>query len=309
MELPERPTTIHTQEDLAPKGPWSFLKEALAGGFTRWGWGLMAGWWIIASLTSFFWARHLQRHTAWSPLPQHWGERLSTRDLWELWENAGLKHEPIGVFSALVFFTGLLLVLWCGWRMQVERVGLRPRLGPWCMGLLDTALIGLIPLALVWGLLRFTLDFLGNLGIEGLAWMAFWGKPLLGFAFASALNLQWWLCRLNRLGAPWPAYAEHLRVSFLRLWNHPVQWSLLLVSGAALRGGLQGLVLLAAWRMGGSSTSRLLFFGLLQLLVTGINAWLLGYLLRITALFWKQDQRVCEARAALYQTLRNAHEP
>jgi hypothetical protein len=65
-------------------------------------------------------------------------------------------------------------------------------------------------------------------------------------------------------------------------------------------------VLLLAWRMGGGTPFRVWLFLLLQLLVTAVNAWLMGWLLRTTAFFWHQDAIVREARAALEESIREA---
>ena len=59
------------------------------------------------------------------------------------------------------------------------------------------------------------------------------------------------------------------------------------------------LVLVLVWRMGGSTSFRVWLFLLLLLLVTAINAWLMGWLLRAVAHFWIQDVLVRDARAAL----------
>jgi hypothetical protein len=85
-----------------------------------------------------------------------------------------------------------------------------------------------------------------------------------------------------------------------------VQWSLLALGGAVLRSLLPFLVLLLAWRMGGGTPFRVWLFLLLQLLVTALNGWLLGWLLRATARFWSHDAIVRDARFALKEPVREA---
>jgi hypothetical protein len=56
--------------------------------------------------------------------------------------------------------------------------------------------------------------------------------------------------------------------------------------------------------MGGGTSYRVWLFLVLQLLVTAVNGWLLGWLLRVAALFWRHDALVRETRAALEDSLR-----
>ena len=299
MEPTDRPTTIHTEEALAPRAPWSFLVPAAPGGFTRWGWGLMTGWMLVLLGPSLGWAGHLRRAAGWSALPNHWGESLSARDVWELWENGGLQHRLTNSPTVHLFGLGMIIVLWCGWRMQAEGAGLKARLGPWLLGALDTVLIGFLPLGAVAWLADLVLARLGGSGLDALGWTAFVGRPLVWMALIAALNLQWWLCRLGRAAGLAHGYLTHLGDCFTGLWTHPIQWGSLALGGAALRSLLPFLVLLLAWRMGGGTTFRVWLFLLLQLLVTAANGWLMGWLLRTMALFWHQDAVVREARAAL----------
>jgi hypothetical protein len=299
MELEARPTTIHTEETLAPRGPWAFLYPALPGGFTRWGWGLITGWMLVLLGPALGWAGHLRRAAGWSALPSHWGEQITTRDLWELVENGGLKHRLTNSPTVHLFGLGLVVVLWCGWRMQAEAAGQRARLGPWLLGALDTLLLGLLPLGLATWLVSWALGKAGGLGIDGLGWLAFFGRPLLWMALIAALNLQWWFCRLGRSAGLSRGYRAHLGECFMQLWSHPVQWGLISLGGAALRALLPFLVLLLAWRMGGGTTFRVWLFLLLQLTVTAFNAWLMGWLLRAAARFWNHDATVQDVRAAL----------
>ncbi len=299
MNPEDRPTTIHTDEALAPRGPWAFLVAARPGGFTRWGWGLMVGWMLVLLGPALGWAGHLRRAAGWSALPSHWGEQITTRDLWELVENGGLQHRLTNSPTVHLFGLGLVVVLWCGWRMQAEEAGQRARLGPWLLGALDTVLIGFLPLGLVTWLADWTLGKVGGLGIDGLGWLAFFGRPLLWMGLVAALNLQWWFCRLGRTAGLARGYRGHLGDSFMQLWSHPVQWGLITLGGAALRSLLPFLVLLLAWRLGGGTTFRVWLFLLLQLTVTALNGWFMGWLLRTAARFWNHDVAVREVRAAL----------
>jgi hypothetical protein len=302
----DRPTTIHTEEALAPRAPWALLPLAIPGGFSRWGWGLMAGWMFLLLGPALGWAGHLRRAAGWSALPNHWGESLSARDIWELWENGGIQHRLANSPTVHLFGLGLILVLWCGWRMQAERAGLKARLGPWLLGALDTTLIGFLPLGLVAWLVDSVLARLGGSGLDFLGWAAFFGRPLVWMALISALNLQWWLCRLGRAAGLSRGYRRHLSNCFRSLWSHPIQWGSISIGGAALRSLLPFLVLLLAWRLGGVTTFRVWLFLLLQLLVTAGNGWLMGWLLRATALFWRHDVIIQETRAALEDSTRAA---
>ena len=302
----DRPTTIHTEEALAPRAPWTFMGPAAPGGFTRWGWGLVVGWILVLLGPVLGWAGDFRRAAGGSALAHHWGESLSARDIWELWENGGLRHRLTNSPTVHLFGLGLIIVLWCGWRMQAERVGLKARLGPWLLGALDTVLIGFLPLGVVAWLADSVLARLGGSGLDFLGWAAFLGRPLVWMALISALNLQWWLCRLGRAAGLARGYRAHLGDCFAGLWSHPIQWGLVSFGGAALRSLLPFLVLLLAWRMGGGTTFRVWLFLLLQLFATALNGWLLGWLLRATALYWRHDTLVREARVALEESVRAA---
>ncbi|WP_291271416.1 hypothetical protein [Geothrix sp.] len=302
----ERPTTIHTEETLSPRAPWSFFAPALPGGFGRWGWGLMAGWVLVLLGPSLGWAGHLRRAAGWSALPSHWGEGISARDIWELWVNGGLQHRLANSPTVHLLGLGLVIVLWYGWRLQAEAGGQKARLGPWLLGALDTLLIGLLPVGLVGWAAYSALAWAGSLGIDGLGWMAFFGRPLVVMATVAALNLQWWFCRLGRAAGLSRGYWAHLADCFLRLWMHPIQWGLVNLGGAALRALLPFLVLLLAWRLGGGTTFRVWLFLLLQLAATLINGWLMGWFLRAAARFWIHDAAVRDALAALKEDAREA---
>jgi len=148
---------------------------------------------------------------------------------------------------------------------------------------------------------------LGGTGIQGFGWLDWVGAGLVRLAFISALFLQWWLCRLGRAGqAPgfrlgsWRRLAGHLGLSFRRLWLHPVQWLALILGGILLRAGLTLLVLVLAWRLGGGTIPRVGAFLALQLLVVLVNAWLLGWFLRLAALFLRHDAAVRAVIARLH---------
>jgi hypothetical protein len=251
------------------------------------------------------WAGHLRRAAGWSALPSHWGESISARDIWELFENGGLQHRLTNSPTVHLLGLGMVIVLWCGWRMQAETAGLKARLGSWLLGALDTVLIGFLPLGLLAWLVDLGLGRLGGSGIEPLGWTAFFGRPLVWMALIAALNLQWWFCRLGRAAGLARGYRSHLGDCFMALWSHPIQWGFISVGGAALRSLLPFLVLLLAWRMGGGTTFRVWLFLLLQLLVTAANGWLMGWLLRVSARFWNHDAVVRDARAAMKEDLRD----
>jgi hypothetical protein len=303
-ELPERPSTIHTEDPLKPRGPWSFMREAVGGGLSKWSWHLMAAWAAFQLLTGFVWAQHLRGFAGFagspggSALPNNWGEHLTAKDIWELMENGGMKHEPFGSMVPILALLCLGWVFWSGWRMQADLLGFRARLKHWSLGLLDTVLIGLLPVGIVFGLARWVLSTLRATGIQGLGWLAFIGIPILTMAFLSALNLQWWLCRVDR-GAGSSGLLRHWGRSFLRLWMHPVQWTGLVLGGVALRAGSTFLAIWIGWHLGGGSTSRVQLFLLLGILSAVLNAWLLGWFLRLTALFWRQDEKVRNVRQEL----------
>ena len=299
MDSDPRPTSIHTPDPLAPRPPWSFLQAALPGGFTRWGWGLMLGWGLILLGPVLGWSGRLREAVGWSALPSHWGEGITARDLWELWGNGGLRHNPMNSPTVHLLGLGLVLVLWCGWRMQADAVGMKARLGPWLLGALDTLLVGVLPVGLVAWAMDGSLAWAGSSGLESLGWIALFGRPLLWMATVAILNVQWWICRLGRLRGLARGYRNHLVEGFLQLWEHPVQWSLLDLGGVVIRSLLPFLVLLLAWRMGGGTVVRVALFLGLQLIVTLLNGWLLGWLLRATALFSEHDATVRQVRASL----------
>ncbi|HEX9082352.1 MAG TPA: hypothetical protein VF768_08735, partial [Holophagaceae bacterium] len=304
------PPTILVQDELTPRSPWSFLRASLPGGFTRWGWGLVAGWILALAGPAFSWAVLLRKSAGWSALPNHWGEGLTARDIWELWENGGLKHHAVNSPTVHTLGLGVILVLWCGWRLQAEAAGLPARLTPWLLGALDALLIGMVPvIAVAWAVIS-TLGSMGDSGIQGLGWLAFLGRPIVVMAAVSALNLQWWFLRMSRArraasGAR-GRYLRHLGWNFQALWAHPVQWTVLVLGGSVIRAGLAFLALFLAWRMGGATVGRVWIFFLLQVAVAAFNAWLMGWFLRTAARFWQHDLKVREARAELVEARRAA---
>jgi hypothetical protein len=245
--------------------------------------------------------------TGWSGLPNYWGEMLTARDLWELMENGGLNVHWTGFWVPLASGLAMLWVLWSGWRLQAAAMGCPARLGAWLWGFVDALVIGAGPLAAVTGLVLWTLARLGATGIQGLGWLDWVGGGLVRLAFWSALFLQWWLCRLGRAGkngpgfclGSWRGLAGHLGLGFRRLWLHPVQWLTLVLGGVLLRAGLTLAVLALAWRMGGGTIPRVCAFLALQLLVVLVDAWLLGWFLRLAALFVRHDAAVRDVIARL----------
>jgi hypothetical protein len=270
----------------------------------------LVSWACFFLLSNVFWAIHLRSLAGWSSLPNYWGELLTTRDVWELVENGGLKQHWTGPWMPLAALGGLFWFLWAGWRLQAATAGLKARFGAWAWGFLDALLLGALPLLLVSFLVTTAFAKLGTSGINGLSWLDWVGGGLVQLSCLSAFFLQWWLCRLGRAcGAPgprlgsWPALARHLGQSFLAFWLHPVQWTLLVFGGVVARTGLTFVVLVLAWRWGGGTSFRVWCFLLLQLAAVLVNAWLLGWFLRLVALYGRHDAAV---RAVIRQLLAEA---
>ncbi|MBS1766231.1 MAG: hypothetical protein JST05_02340 [Acidobacteria bacterium] len=300
-ESHERPVSIHDEPGLGPRGPWSFLKESAPGGFSGSGRWLLGGWLLMAIGPAFLWASYLMDHTrvsgGWSALPAHWGEQLNAKELFELFDR-GEVHGPLGMGAATALIVAIFLILWASWKHQAEAAGLRHKLGAWLGGLMDTCLAGL-PVLITFLLASVFLGYLGGLGVPPLSWFAFYGRPLLALATISTLMIQWWLLRLNRLERKGLGWFGHVRLGFVRLWRHPIEWLGLALGGAAIRLALNGAVLKLAWRMGGGTVGRVWLFAILSALAALMGAWILGWMLRTTAAFWRHDQAVRRTLAEL----------
>lgn len=282
-----------------PLGPWRFWRDAMSGGFSSAGIQLILAWIAFDALSGTAWALHLKELAGWSALPNYWGELLTARDVWELLENGGLKQNPLGAWAPMIGFLALLWVLWSGWRAQTQAVDLPARVGPWFCGLVETMIIG-IPIVIFGYGVSWVLEGLAGTGIHGLGWLNLLGGTLFRLFCVSTAMVQWWLCRIDRaglrqenwyLGGP-ERLLTHMANSFQRLWAHPVHWGTIILGGVLVRVGLHFLAFLFAWKLGGGSSYRVWSFLALQIGVAGLNAWLLGWSLRLTAHFWREDARV-----------------
>lgn len=304
---PAPPESIHTfateEEALRPLGPWAFLRPSFRGALRGSALHLLAAWLFFEAATGAAWALHLRSLTrmgpGWSALPQHWGEMLTAKDLWNLAVNGGLADRPFGPFAPALAVAGLAWMFWASWKHQAEEAAVPARLRDWFLGLLDAVFIGILPLLVPYLVFMRLLKACAGTGIQGLGWLSFVGQPLLFLALASAFMTQWWLCRLNRADAAGlgfraflAAYPAHLRESFKRLWSHPVQFTALHLGGAALRLGLAFGALLLGWRWGGGSAVRVWMLLLAQLAATAVNAMLLGWMLRLVARYWRRRREV-----------------
>jgi hypothetical protein len=259
----------------------------------------MVAWTLFQSLTSAIWARHLMGHAANSAISNYWGEMLSARDVWEILVNGGLKDQPVGPWVMLAISAASLLVLWSGWHLQARSAEVPPTLSAWIWGGVDALIVGL-PILISGQLLAWMLFKVGSTGIPFLGWMNLVGGTLVQLSVLSTLMLQWWLCRVDRasfqergwrLGS-WSALGRHLGHTFLMLWTYAQQWTILVLAGVIVRVGIFLVVLRMAWRWGGGSTFHVWIFLLLLMAATLANAWLIGWFLRVVALFWRQDKRV-----------------
>ena len=302
---PERqppPEAAMDEEPLSPRGPWAFLASTVPGGFSGAGLQLILAWLGFQVLSSSIWALHLRGLAGWSSLPTFWGEQLSARDVWELMENGKLLQHPFGFWTPTFALGFLAWALWAGWKVQAKAVDQRAAFAPWFFGLMDAALIGLLPICLVEFILAWLLEKLGGTGIQGLGWVNLVGGTLVRLTAVSAFLLQWWLCRIDRAGAScggfrmgsWATLGRHYGYSCLRLWIDGPQWAVLLAGGVVVRFGLHFLVLVMAWRWGGASPGKVWAFLVLQAVVTLVAAWLMGWMLRVVARFWQHDSRVRE---------------
>lgn len=284
-----------TEEDLHPRGPWTYLRESLPGGFRPNGLAFILAWVVLQVALPSLWSIHLRRLVGSSALPHYWGERLTARDIHEILWNGGLHQAWTGFWMPTFGIVVLYLVLWFGWRHQAEELGIRARWRPWCMGLLDALLMGLLPFGAVTWLLFLVLDYLGATGIQGLGWVAIVGRTLAPLCMGAALMVLWWLCRLDRAAEPDRPYGLRLRHALVCLWSRPIQWSSLIFVGVIIRLGIHALVLLLAWRIGGGATPGVWLILLLQALAAAINAWIIAWFMRTTARYWRQDARVRQA--------------
>lgn len=301
-EIPAPPSlSLEATDDFSPRPPFFWIRQALAQGFRGGTLHLMLAWMTFTGVTSAAWALHLQDLTGWSALPNHWGDRLTARDVWELAENGGWGDHPLGTTTTLMAGLAMIWILWAGWRLQARAIDLPARLGPWCWGVLDALLLApslLVPLA---GALV-ALEWLGTTGIQGLGWFRLVVAPLLQATTVSAFMVLWWFSRLGRaqgLSEGIRGYGRHLGRVFLGLWMNPVQWFMLLFGAATLRALLGFGVLLVGWRWGGGTPMRVWSQLGLWLLAAGAGAWLLAALLRLCAMFWHHDGRVREMRNSL----------
>lgn len=293
--------SLDAMGELSPRPPFFWIRESLGQGFGGDVLPLMFAWMAFTGVSSATWAWHLRQLSGWSALPNHWGDHLTARDVWELAVNGGWGDNPLGAVTALSAALALVWVFWAGWRLQARTVQLPSRLGPWFWGFLDALLLApslFLPLAGALALLKWA----GNTGIQGLGWMRLVGTPLLQATTLSAFMLLWWFCRLGRaqgLTGGVRGYGRHLGRGFLRLWMHPVQWFLLLLGSAALRALLGFGALMIGWRWGGGTPARVWSLLLLELVAAAAGAWILGAQLRLCALFWRNDDLVRDLRNQL----------
>lgn len=306
---PSLPET-HASETPIPRSPLSFSKEALSGGLNRSAMHFCAAWVALQLIPAALWARHLRVATGSSALPSFWGEQLQVTDLWELIHHGGLEHAPFGALVPWVFGILTAWMLWAGWRHQAEAAGLPPRFSAWTWGLLEGLALAIIPITLLTTLLRRALGWAASSGIEGLGWTELVGTVLLTLCVPSVVLLQAWLCRLSRAEATpgwrfgsWAGLGRHLGRSFLRLWLHPVDWTLLVVGGILLRGAGQAFALWLAWRWGGSGLGKVWTFIGLEALVAAGNALLLAWFLRLVARYWRHDHHLRQEIRALEHAL------
>jgi len=291
----DRPSTVRAEEALGHRGPWKFLIRAMPGGFSHWGIQLVLAWASFQAFATWPWIVYLKAKLGNSALANEWGELLVADDIWEVMENGQLQDSILGFWTISVGILAMLWVLWASWKLQAKTVKLEARLMPWLVSVPTALLVGYLPLWVLHALLWNMLAYLGSLGIQFLGWINLIVGPLLHMAFGSALMLQWWLCRLD-LALHFPKCKQewtiHLKDSFLRLWSHPVQWGNIIFIGVAIRAGLALWVLFLGWGCGGQNLSDLRMFFLLQTLAATTNAWIIGWILRIAALYWENDTKV-----------------
>jgi hypothetical protein len=242
-----------------------------------------------------------------STLADNWGELLTANDIWEVMLNGGLQNTFLGFWPWAIVIATTLWALWVGWKLQAKLVGLKAAILPWLAALPTAFIVGYLPLWALHAFLWNTFAFLSTLGIPSLGWINLAADPLLHMAFGSALLLQWWLCRLD-LACSFPKsrreWLIHFKDSFLRLWTYPVQWGNIVFFGIVIRTGLVFCVLCLAWGWGGQELHQLWLFYSLQVTVAAINAWIIGWALRVAALYWKNDLEVRSEVRALESVMR-----
>jgi hypothetical protein len=294
----ERPSTIHTEDGVTPKGPWRFLAAAAPGGFSAWGLHLMAAWVALQLLTSLGLALRLGSAVGGSRVADGWGEAMSAQSLWEVMAQGG-PAGPWPIVATAAATVALLWTVWAGWKVQAGAAGLAARIRPLLLSLPAALCVGLPPLLALHALLQAALGLMASSGIQFLGWAEFICSPLLRVCLASSLLVQWWLCRIDmahRAPRGPKAWTRHAKESFLRLWGHPVQWGAIIFLGASLRLGLSLLALLLAWHLGGQTLPRLLAAQAAFALAAAANAWTICWTLRASALYWKND---AELRAVI----------
>lgn len=284
-------------ESFAPRPPLGFLLISLRGAWSLAGIQFLLGWVAFQLLTSLGWAGHLRHLAGSSSLPTYWGEFITSRDVWELLQHAGLRAHPVNLWTAIAGLVSLGWMLWFGWRMQAAAAGVRPGIRPWLQGFGEALLLSVLPLLALRWLVMSILTVLASTGIQGLGWLHLVGGALLHLLLGALFMLQWWICRLD-LARPlrgrnaWDGYRRHLVQSVLQVWLHPIHWGAVLTVGAVVRAGVMLAVLALAWTWGGGSASRVAVIGLLMGAATLLNAWLIGWTLRLVAHFWRHDRRV-----------------
>jgi len=290
-------------EELAPRGPWSYLRGTLRGGFRSDTLAFILAWAAFQIAVPSLWALHLRRLVGNSTLPHYLGERITSREIHEILHNGGLQQAWTGFWMPVFAIILLYLILWTGWRLQARELGVKARWKPWGLGLMDAVLIGLVPLGAVTWILLWVLDILASAGIQGLGWMALAGSVLVPLCAGSTFMLQWWICRMARASRPDLEFGRRLRNAFLCLWNCPIQWASLVLAGVVIRLGLHLIALLLAWHGGGGSTLKVWIILSAQALAAAINAWFTAWFMRVAARHWLQDDRVRQRVADLKRNL------
>jgi len=299
--IPERPTTIHESTGPVPKGPKGFLPKAVHGGFSSWGLQLIAAWVAFQFFASIRVALRLAFAVGNSQIADNWGGTLTARGLWEVMGQGQVADAVPQAWHLLdpwviaVGAAAMLWAVWAGWKVQAGAAGVAAKPTPLLLSIPTALCIGWLPLwalhAALWG----TLGLLASSGIQFLCWLDFMVSPLLHLCFASSLLVQWWLCRVDlahRAPQDIREWMGHMKEGFLHLWSHPIQWGTIVFLGVSVRTGLSFSALLLAWLWGGQSLPKLWALFAVQAIVAAANAWIIGWMLRTTALYWKNDAEV-----------------